>query len=408
MSAQGFIPGDALPGAPELAGRGPRAVGVATLTLTNPNQIDVLRSLAVGALKRRTRTLRAEVWYPTLEGGSSRYRDHLLRRSESGEAEPFAYRFEGRARRNAAPDRSQGPAPLVVVSHGYPGSRLQFSWLGENLASKGYAVMALDHTDSTVRDRRDVLSSLRNRPLDIALALRVATDIEHRHPLLHGLWDSARAALVGFSMGGMGTLLALGAGYDPALLQMPQFEAQFQTPLWRELLSDLTLGEPFFEDLSQAVRDKVQAAVLLAPWGGQAVWTERALARVHTPLFIVSGSDDDIAAYAATRRIFEATTGSERYLLTLQHARHNIAMNPPPSTLLHGSAEDWWRRADPVWDTRRILSLLQHHLTAYLGVAMRGLPLEGFHRDAAAGSDWPGYPPRSTQGLTMERADPTG
>jgi hypothetical protein len=138
---------------------------------------------------------------------------------------------------------------------------------------------------------------------------------------------------------------------------------------------------------------------------------------VRTPLFIASGSDDDIAEYAATRRIFDTTQNSHRYLLTLQHARHNIGVNPPPPALLSGPADDWWRLADPVWDSRRVLSLLQHHITAYLGVAMRGLPLERFHQGAAAAAaatsagameGWPGYPPRSTQGVRMEQAAATG
>jgi predicted dienelactone hydrolase len=43
--------------------------------------------------------------------------------------------------------------PLVIVSHGYPGSRLQMSYLTENLASKGYVVVAIDHLESTRADK---------------------------------------------------------------------------------------------------------------------------------------------------------------------------------------------------------------------------------------------------------------
>ncbi len=402
MDAPAFIPGDALPAAPALAARGPRSVGVTTLALSHPQQIDVLASLAAGEATRTTRTLAAEVWYPAVQRGRTDYLDHLPPNADDGDAVARPFRFAGRAARDAEPDRAQGPAPLVVVSHGYPGSRVLLSWLGENLASKGYAVLALDHTDSTHADRADVLSSLRNRPLDIALALRVAADLERHHALLHHVWDSDRTALVGFSMGGYGTLVALGAGFDPAALA----HAAFDAPLWRELLVDLTLGQPFYEDLVDAVTAKVRTAILLSPWGGSQVWTDAALARLQVPTFIAAGSEDDIALYPAIRRIFEAATGAERWLLTFEHARHNVGCNPPPDTLLGASHESWWRYADPVWDTRRILSVLQHQLTAFLGARLRGQPLDDYLEGAltaAAGEPWPGFPPRSTVGLRLER-----
>lgn len=398
MRVPPFVPGDALPGAPELAPRGGKGVGVTTLEFSNPHQVDVLGSLLARERRLHTRTLLAEVWYPTRERGSCHYRDYLLQVSADGLPQALVFETPGRASRDAEPDRSEGPCPLIVVSHGYPGSRLLLSWLGENLASKGYAVMALDHTDSTTRDRGDVLSSLRNRPLDVALALRLAHDLERHHPRLHHVWDSAVAGLVGFSMGGYGSLAALGAGFDPALLAHPSFHA----PLWRELLADLQLGNPFYEDLVDAVRANVRAAVLLAPWGGATAWSDAALARVHTPLLIAAGGDDDIAEYPAIRRIFEGVSG-ERYLLTFAHARHNIGNNPAPDTLLGGAGEDWWRFADPVWDTRRIVSVLQHHTTAFFGSELRGQSTAEYQRGAChAEGEWPGYPARSTLGLRME------
>lgn len=402
MDAPAFVPGDALPAAPALAARGPRSVGVTTLALSHPQQIDVLGSLAAGEAIRTTRTLSAEVWYPSAHGGRTTYLDQLPPNADDGDAVARPFRFAGRAARDAEPDRAQGPAPLVVVSHGYPGSRVLLSWLGENLASKGYAVLALDHTDSTHADRADVLSSLRNRPLDIALALRIAAHLERHHPLLRHVWDSDRTALVGFSMGGYGALVALGAGFDRAALARPAFDA----PLWREMLADLTLGQPFYEDLVDAVTAKVRTAVLLSPWGGSQVWTDAALARLQVPTFIAAGGEDDIALYPAIRRIFEAATRAERWLLTFEHARHNVGCNPPPDALLTASHESWWRYADPVWDTRRILSVLQHQLTAFLGTRLQGQPLDAYLEGAltaAAGEAWPGFPPRSTVGLRLER-----
>lgn len=398
-----YVPGDALPGAPALAPRGPHAVGVTTLRLTNPYQIDVLGSLAGGEPMRATRELDAEVWYPARRSGSTTYVDHLEATPHDPDPSPRPFAFGGRAARDAEPCRDLGPCPLVIVSHGYPGSRVLLSWLGENLASKGYAVLALDHTDSTHRDRADFVSTLRNRPLDLALAVRIAADLERRHPLLAHVWDTARTALVGYSMGGYGTLLALGAG-----LSEPTFDDPLVVgPLHRELLADLVVGDPFYEDLVDGVTSRVKAAVLLAPWGGRRVWSGAALARVTTPLFIAAGSADDVAEYPAIRHLFDATTGADRWLLTFEHARHNVGCNPPPAVLASAGHDAWWHYADPVWDTRRIVNVLQHHATAFLGGHLRGLPLDGYLEGALAapaGADWPGFPVRSTVGLRLEHA----
>ncbi|MGB4829198.1 MAG: dienelactone hydrolase, partial [Paracoccaceae bacterium] len=52
------------PAAPELARRGPFAVGVRTLALVNRGQVDVFG--AAGA--RADRELVVELWYPAVEG----------------------------------------------------------------------------------------------------------------------------------------------------------------------------------------------------------------------------------------------------------------------------------------------------------------------------------------------------
>src|SRR5438270_13981656 len=78
---------------------------------------------------------------------------------------PTAFQIPGKALRDAPP--VTGTAfPLVVVSHGYPGSRTFLTWLTENLASKGYVVAAIDHTDSIFGQQRGFPSTLLNRASD--------------------------------------------------------------------------------------------------------------------------------------------------------------------------------------------------------------------------------------------------
>ena len=82
---------------------------------------------------------------------------------------PFT--FLGRALRDADPLKSSEHFPLVIVSHGYPGSRYLMTNITENIASKGYVVVAIDHTDSTFKDVKVFSSSLLNRSIDVLYVL---------------------------------------------------------------------------------------------------------------------------------------------------------------------------------------------------------------------------------------------
>ncbi len=168
-----FLPGDALPDAPALAPRGEFKVGVRTLAWVHPNQPDILKAQA-GTAPPYDRPLKAEVWYPARLAGNeaevTTYQDALGRPNDPKRPlVPFA--FGGRARRDAPPLAGRGAFPLVIVSHGYPGSRVLLTYLTENLASKGYVVVALDHTESTHADVAGFASTLLHRPFDILFAL---------------------------------------------------------------------------------------------------------------------------------------------------------------------------------------------------------------------------------------------
>src|SRR5258705_13962295 len=72
----------------------------------------------------------------------------------------------GKAVGDAPPDAAAGGFPLVIISHGYPGNRFLMSHLAENLASKGFVTVSIDHRDSTYDDQKAFASTLYNRPFD--------------------------------------------------------------------------------------------------------------------------------------------------------------------------------------------------------------------------------------------------
>ncbi len=125
LPSPNFIVGDALPNAPELAPRGKYAVGVRTIEVVNKNQVDVLNSKA-GVDPLYDRSLTLEVWYPAvIPAGQKALETYksTLGLFNDPKRPLIPYTYLGRALREAQPDRSEGKYPLVIVSHGYPGSR---------------------------------------------------------------------------------------------------------------------------------------------------------------------------------------------------------------------------------------------------------------------------------------------
>jgi hypothetical protein len=195
----GTLYGDAMPGAPELAARGSRQVGVRTVALVHAGQVDVLRGLKEGGSPKYDRKLKVELWYPALLAAGQKeictYSDFMGRADQPGTLVPFS--FVGRAARDASPDLKAGPFPLVVLSHGYPGSRYLLSYLCENLASKGYVVAAIAHADSTYEDTAAFASTLVNRPLDQRFVLDEMLSPSDKGAFWAGLCDPARVGLSG-------------------------------------------------------------------------------------------------------------------------------------------------------------------------------------------------------------------
>ncbi|MBL4603435.1 MAG: hypothetical protein JKY84_11865, partial [Emcibacteraceae bacterium] len=148
------------PDAPQLAQPGDYKIGVRTLNLIHTDQIDAVNIKEGETLPVYDRPITIEVWYPAItDETGGEYKDVLLRDAKTKVS------LYGKAVRDAAPLQSEQTYPLVVISHGYPGNRYLMSHFGENLASKGYIVASIDHTDSMYQDAGAFVSTLLNRPL---------------------------------------------------------------------------------------------------------------------------------------------------------------------------------------------------------------------------------------------------
>jgi predicted dienelactone hydrolase len=349
------------PDAPGLAGYGSSAIGVRTIALLNIDQIDIVKLNPKypkpEKLPRYDRRLLVEVWYPAIEkaSGDTKLKAYL----RDGITEVT---IEGKAVRDALPQA--GKFPLLIISHGYPGNRYLMSHLAENLASKGYVVAAIDHTDSTYRTTRAFSSTLVNRSLDQLFVLDQMDKLSNdQSSFLNGRVDTSNTGLIGYSMGGYGAVITSGAGVT-------------------EKAANSSLGAPHgtlaihqsgTASHNALFDSRIKTSIVFAPWGmNVGMWNEASLRGLKIPMLFIAGSDDDVSGYEnGVRAIWQGASNINRSLLTFENANHNAgAPMPAPKEAFRFDENLGFNVSehytDAVWSNVRMNNVSQHFVTVWM------------------------------------------
>ena len=398
------------PDAPALAAYGDYKVGVQTMTFTNMGQVDVAQTQADGDIPTYDRPLTVEIWYPaaadTAAGGSYQA---MMRDGTD-------VTLQGQAVRDAAALTGE-TFPLVIISHGYPGNRWLLGHLGENLASKGYVVASIDHTDSNYDDMGNFGSTLYNRPWDQKF---VIDSMESLDGDLGAITDASNTAVVGYSMGGYGALILAGAGLTEAITS-----SDYAPP--QGLLERNVMGSDTHAELED---DRIKAFAAFGPWGNnRGFWDADGLAGIDKPLLLIAGSVDDVSEYDAIRGIFDGAVNSDRHLLTYLNANHNAGapMPSPEEGYAINETLGWApfeHYGDAVWDNVRMNNIAQHFVTAWVDQNLKGADMSEYFDLTPNAADgvwavddageptqdntyWNGFANRTAVGLTFE-SNPAG
>ena len=406
------------PDAPDLAAYGQYSIGVKTLKIINPQQIDIVNinpdKSKPTNLPRYDRPLTLEVWYPAAANSRGKNTlDVYLRDAKT------KVTLHGQAVRDASPLKTSNNFPLVLVSHGYPGNRFLMSHLAENIASKGYVVVSIDHTDSTYRTQAAFGSTLVNRPLDQLFTLdQIEALSNDPSSFLHQMVDVNNTALIGYSMGGYGAVIMAGAGITDSAVNFPR-------GVPHQILNMHKNGS---KTQQQRPDPRLKTVVAFAPWGmNYGVWDKESLQNVNIPILFVAGSVDDVSGYEkGVRAIWQGTTKVDRALLTFDNANHSAgAPMPPPKesyeydeTLGFNISEHY---TDAVWDSARMNNISQHFVTAWLEKYLKSnaemdnyLSLDVNSNDGVWSMDendqpkedhthWTGFKNRTAKGLRFEK-----
>lgn len=258
------------------------------------------------------RPLNVAVWYPA---------QPLQADDAEQSTVTYANGAVGLARQDAAPAPAGGPYPLIVWSHGYTGSAINYAYLCERLASRGYVVAAPDHNDPVfgmriagpVEDedlparRRQALADLVGdrddfdhdrygyRPMELALTIENMTAQSDSPPgpdaPLSGMIDPDRIGAGGHSMGGYTVLTRIGC-------------------------------------LPTAADERIRAAVLHSP--GTWMWQEADYQTVAVPTMYMLGEWEigrRDEAFVATDLAF-ANTPAPAWHIGIARAGHMIFTDP--------------------------------------------------------------------------------
>jgi predicted dienelactone hydrolase len=357
-----------LPNAPEMAAYGEMPVGVRQIELVHEGQIDILAIDSTDpkpeTLPTYDRPLTVEVWYPAAEGASGDTEIKAFLRDATTEVT-----LKGQAMRDADP--ATGAAyPLVIVSHGYPGNRFLMSHLAENIASKGYVVASIDHTDSTYRTQAAFGSTLVNRSLDQLFVLdEMARLSGDEGSFLNGLVDADTAGIVGYSMGGYGAVITAGGGVTETSVGYG----------WGAPHGTLAIHQAGSDTHNALPDPRIKTAVAIGPWGmNTGFWDAEGLKGIQVPMLFLAGSQDMTSLYEkGVRAIWENASSVNRSLLTFDNAGHNAAapMPAPEESFRYDEKLGFNVSAhyiDQVWDTVRMNNIAQHFVTVWMDQHLKG------------------------------------
>lgn len=233
--------------------------------------------------------------------------------------------------KNAPPDKSAAPYPLIIYSHGWLGSPAELMSVMQYLASQGYVVTALQHHDTS-----PMRFELVDRPLDITLLLDNIAAIKDGE--LVGMIDTNNVGIMGYSQGAETALQMLGLIRDPVhfaswCADHPDLKSWDCTPPpnisepWplaaiADYRAQLGLETTPTGQWAPFSDERIQAVLAMAP-GDFPLTTEDMLAAVTTPTMILHGTRDTYCDYEGNAvQTYNHLGTKDRYLVTLFKGGH--------------------------------------------------------------------------------------
>ncbi|ASP32374.1 hypothetical protein CHH27_03205 [Labrenzia sp. VG12] len=255
---------------------------------------------------RQDRPLAGDIWYPT----------------STPDIHPIANKSKVWQMAPADPDGppAEGTFPLVVVSHGMYGNTFNQSWLGSELARRGYVVAMVNHpgTSSWLRDP-DHTRKLWDRPVDLS---RLISFLIEESPYRDRI-DINRIHAVGHSLGGFTVMLLAGATFDQTRYETTC--AGEDQPVACKVLTGWSIARTEADQAAMSVsrKDSRVKKIVSLDLGGTPVLSRPSLAALDIPVLVLGAERADMLDQDRESRALAASLPQDRvHHVELEGAGH--------------------------------------------------------------------------------------
>ncbi len=224
-------------------------------------------------------------------------------------------------------------APVVVISHGVASDRNTFAYLGQHLASHGFAVAILEHPGTSIEKFKRFLAGFDQlpgpeewiyRPLDIRYLLDELSQLNQMDPEWQDQFNLERVGVIGQSFGGYSALATAGAAISlETVFQNCLPESRLVVNLSRLLqCTAVDLTSALLSDSPRLADDRIQAVLAINPVGGT-IFGQAGFSQIQIPTMIVAGSNDFFAPVLDEQiKPFTWLTTPNKYLVIVENGTH--------------------------------------------------------------------------------------
>ncbi|XGB41150.1 MAG: alpha/beta hydrolase [Nodosilinea sp. LVE1205-7] len=219
--------------------------------------------------------------------------------------------------------------PVVIISHGLGGSNHSYSYLAQDLAATGIAVVNLEHSGSNGQQLNNLLkgktdsivptTEFLRRPEDVSLTITALTKARLTRPELLGGLNMQQVGVIGQSLGGYTALALAGASFDQAGLTQycPADRITFNPSLL------LQCQAAHLGSLNPTLADPRVKAIFTISSIGSVLFGRSGYGRITIPTMMVASALDTIApAFPEQIQPFSWLTNSNHYLLLMHKGTH--------------------------------------------------------------------------------------
>jgi predicted dienelactone hydrolase len=255
----------------------------------------------------RSRPVITEVWYPV---------------DEEVPADPVEGLWVRCAEARDAPLKASSKKyPLVIMSHGNWGDRLNNSWIAETLAANGFIVASMDHYGNTWNNKiAECFIKIWDRPQDVSFVIDQLLQDERFGPHI----NSEKIGLIGYSLGGHTAIWIAGGTVNhfdkPDLKSLPPD----QLP---STVNDEVIDSIDFSPARSSYKDpRVSAVFVMAPALGY-MFDLASLQNISVPVYIVAAEGDKTVPLDSSPNILASKIKKAVMTLIPGSASHYVFLN---------------------------------------------------------------------------------